>query len=74
MDPDDVGAAGSSIVLTARSGRAALKHQLEKLGYVYEKADLEPIYMRFLEWADEKKQISDDDLVSLIDSMETVSK
>lgn len=74
MDPDDVGASGSAIVLTARSGRAALKHQLEKLGYVYEKANLEPIYLRFLEWADEKKQISDDDLHALVENVEAVSK
>lgn len=74
MDPKDVGAAGSSIVLTARSGRAALKHRLENLGYVYEKAELEPIYLRFLEWADEKKQISDEDLLSLVETVETVSK
>lgn len=74
MDPDDVGASGSAIVLTARSGRAALKHQLEKLGYVYEKANLEPIYLRFLEWADEKKQISDDDLHALVENVEAISK
>lgn len=74
MDPKDVGAAGSSIVLTARSGRAALKHRLENLGYVFEKNDMEPIYLRFLEWADEKKQINDTDLLSLVESMETVSK
>ena len=74
MDPKDVGAAGSSIVLTARSGRAALKHRLEKLGFVYEKDDLEPVYLRFLEWADEKKQISDEDLLALVETVVTVSK
>ena len=74
MDPKDVGAAGSSIVLTARSGRAALKHRLENLGFTYEKEDLEPIYLRFLEWADEKKQISDGDLIALVENVETVSK
>ncbi|MDN5200700.1 2-isopropylmalate synthase [Fulvivirgaceae bacterium BMA10] len=66
IDPKDVGADGSSIVLTARSGRAALRHRLENLGYLFDKSDLEPIYMRFLEMADEKKQIEDEDLLSLI--------
>lgn len=74
MNPDDVGAAGSSIVLTARSGRAALKHRLDNLGYVFEKADLEPVYLKFLKWADEKKQISDDDLHALMENVEAVSK
>ncbi len=74
MDPKDVGASGSSIVLTARSGRAALKHRLENLGYAFDKNDLEPIYLKFLEWADEKKQINDEDLLSLLQTVEAVSK
>lgn len=66
IDPEDVGAGLSSIVLTARSGRAALCHRLENLGYVYPKAELELIYMQFLELADKKKRIEDEDLIFLM--------
>ncbi|CAN5470830.1 2-isopropylmalate synthase [soil metagenome] len=66
IDPEDVGAGASSIVLTARSGRAALCHRLANLGYVYPKAELELIYMQFLELADKKKRIEDEDLILLM--------
>jgi 2-isopropylmalate synthase len=73
IDPEDVGAGASSIVLTARSGRAALCHRLENLGYVYPKAELELIYMQFLELADKKKRVEDEDLI-LIMSKSQLSK
>jgi 2-isopropylmalate synthase len=66
IDPKDVGIKESSIVLTARSGRAALKHRLEVLGYRFEKEELAEIYYRFLELADKKKDIKDDDLRILV--------
>lgn len=66
IDPSVVGADDSSIVLTARSGRAALKHRLENLGYIYDKHDLETIYLRFLEMADERKRVEDEDLYELV--------
>ncbi len=62
IDPVEVGAHASSIVLTARSGRAALKHRLEVLGYTLSKEDLEPVYQKFLDLADTKKDIGDEDL------------
>ncbi len=62
IDPSDVGVKESAIVLTARSGRAALKHRLQLLGYEFESAELDEVYARFLELADKKKDISDDDL------------
>ena len=62
IDPQDVGIVESSIVLTARSGRAALKHRLEKLGYIMDQKKLDHIYQKFLIIADQKKQIEDDDL------------
>ncbi|TAJ14693.1 2-isopropylmalate synthase [Marinilabiliaceae bacterium JC017] len=68
IDPADVGVKESSIVLTARSGRAALKHRLQVLGYNYEGAELDNIYQKFLALADKKKDISDEDLDILIDS------
>ena len=56
----------SSIVLTARSGRHALKHRLALLGYKLDKTALDAIYKRFLDLADEIKQVNDKDLVSLM--------
>lgn len=66
IDPVEVGAHESSIVLTARSGRAALKHRLQVLGYVLDKAQLEEKYQQFLDLADQKKDIGDDDLENLM--------
>jgi 2-isopropylmalate synthase len=62
IDPADVGVKESAIVLTARSGRAALKHRLQLLGYEFETGELDEIYDRFLELADKKKDIGDEDL------------
>ena len=66
IDPRNVGAKPSRIVLTARSGKHALKYRLEKLGYVFEKEDLVLIYDKFLELADRKKQVDDNDLEILV--------
>jgi 2-isopropylmalate synthase len=62
IDPADVGVKESAIVLTARSGRAALKHRLQLLGYEFETTELDEIYNRFLEFADKKKDVGDEDL------------
>ena len=62
IDPEDVGVDQSSIILTARSGRAALKHHLKELGYTPEGEELDAIYQKFLELADRKKDISIRDL------------
>ena len=56
--PEDVGVDQSSIVLTARSGRAALKHHLKAIGYTPDNDELDAIYQRFLELADKKKDIT----------------
>ncbi|MDR6736372.1 2-isopropylmalate synthase [Sphingobacterium sp. 2149] len=64
--PEDVGLLEADIILTARSGRHALKHHLERLGFHLEKDDLADCYQRFLVLADEKKNICDDDLKSLV--------
>lgn len=68
IDPKDVGAEGSKILLTARSGRAALKHKLENLGYkIDSQKKLNLIYEKFLKLADKKKEvIKDRDLKILI--------
>ena len=66
ISPDQVGVPCSSIVLTARSGRAALKHRLELLGYQPSKTELDTIYENFLIVADEKKKVEDNDLLNLV--------
>lgn len=66
MNPEDVGLNHADIILTARSGRHALKHHLQRLDYNIEKINLDEVYERFLTLADEKKEISDDDLLSLM--------
>jgi 2-isopropylmalate synthase len=62
IDPVEVGIRESSIVLTARSGRAALNHRLELLGFKFEKDAIDEIYHRFLLLADKKKEINDEDI------------
>lgn len=66
INPADVGADSSSIVLTARSGRAALAHRIKNLGYSLSKLNLDELYNHFLELADAKKQIEDEDLLKLL--------
>jgi 2-isopropylmalate synthase len=66
MDPKDVGINESSILLTARSGRAALKHRLELLGFKLDKEKLDQVYDEFLKLADKKKEIRDDDIALLV--------
>ena len=66
IDPADVGAGTSQIVLTARSGHAALKHRLEELGYELEGEALDQVYEAFLNLADKKKEVYDEDLESLV--------
>jgi len=62
IDPVDVGADGSKIVLTARSGRSALAHRLRKLGYEFNRDDVDTLYGIFLKVADTKKEVNDEDL------------
>lgn len=66
IDPKDVGIDENSIVLTARSGRAALKHRLHILGVELDKEKLDKAYSDFLKLADRKKDINDDDILMLV--------
>ena len=66
IDPKDVGIDENSIVLTARSGRAALKHRLHNLGVELDKEKLDKAYSDFLKLADRKKDINDDDILMLV--------
>ena len=65
IDPKDVGIDDSAIVLTARSGRAALKHRLHILGMDLDQDKLDKVYEDFLKLADKKKDITDDDIIVL---------
>ena len=66
MDPKEVGIDDNAIVLTARSGRAALKHRLHILGIeMKDQEHLDKMYQKFLEMADKKKQLGDEDLLVL---------
>lgn len=65
IDPKDVGIDDNAIVLTARSGRAALKHRLQVLGVELEQERLNQVYEEFLKLADKKKEVNDDDVLLL---------
>jgi 2-isopropylmalate synthase len=67
MDPLDVGVNESSIVLTARSGRAALAYRAKKVGYELTKVQLDIVYVEFLKFADIKKEVMDDDIHQIIE-------
>jgi 2-isopropylmalate synthase len=65
INPEEVGAGGSKIVLTARSGRSALAHRFHKLGFQYTRNDIDILYVEFLKVADIKKEVADEDLHAL---------
>ncbi|GAB1855434.1 hypothetical protein MHTCC0001_02680 [Flavobacteriaceae bacterium MHTCC 0001] len=68
IDPKDVGVTESAIVLTARSGRAALAYRAKNVGYELTKLQLDEVYAKFLEFADKKKEIDDSDIHQIIES------
>ena len=67
MRPEDVGIRKHELVLTARSGRAALRHKLGEIGYELDKDKFERVYNRFINVADRKKEITSDDLISIVE-------
>lgn len=66
IDPQDVGVDTSRIVLTARSGRAALAYRYKNLGHNVSKVELDMLYQKFLEIADRKKEVNDEDLEEIL--------
>ena len=66
IDPIDVGVNQSAIILTARSGRAALAFRAKKIGYDLTKIQLDKVYNEFLKFADIKKEVTDNDLPQII--------
>ena len=73
INPKDVGIDDNAIILTARSGHAALRHRLETLGVEVDEEKLNDIYQRFLALADKKKDVTDDDILVLAGSGRTAS-
>jgi 2-isopropylmalate synthase len=65
INPEEVGADGSKIVLTARSGRSALAHRFQKLGFEFNRNDIDILYTEFLKVADKKKEVEEADLKEL---------
>jgi 2-isopropylmalate synthase len=68
IDPKDVGVTESAIVLTARSGRAALAYRAKNVGYELTKLQLDEVYTNFLSFADKKKEIDDNDIHQIIET------
>lgn len=66
INPKDVGIDENAILLTARSGRAALKNRLSLLGVNLDNGELDEVYQKFLDLADKKKDIKDDDILMLV--------
>ena len=68
IDPKDVGVNKSSIVLTARSGRAALAYRARNVGFELDKLQLDKVYKEFLKVADVQKEVRDEDIPKIIQS------
>jgi len=68
IDPKDIGVTESAIVLTARSGRAALAYRAKNVGYELTKLQLDDVYANFLSFADQKKEIDDNDIHEIIET------
>jgi 2-isopropylmalate synthase len=73
INPEEVGADTSRIVLTARSGRSALAHRFQKLGFEFDRNEVDFLYSEFLKVADNKKEVQDDDLNELADVLQKKS-
>jgi 2-isopropylmalate synthase len=65
ISPEEVGAEGSKIVLTARSGRSALAYRFQKLGYDFTRDDIDVLYEQFLAVADRQKEVEEENLHEL---------
>ncbi|GAA3512596.1 hypothetical protein GCM10022393_27980 [Aquimarina addita] len=69
IDPTEVGVTESAIVLTARSGRAALAYRAKKVGYELTKLQLDDVYKEFLTYADKKKEVLDEDIHQIMSTL-----
>jgi 2-isopropylmalate synthase len=71
--PEEVGADGSKIVLTARSGRSALAHRLHLLGFQFNRNEVDSLYAEFLKVADRKKEVENEDLQELAKQYQAIA-
>jgi 2-isopropylmalate synthase len=71
INPEEVGADSSKIVLTARSGRSALAYRFQKLGFQFDRNDVDVLYNEFVKVADSKKEVEDADLMSIAKSYQS---
>ena len=74
MNPEEVGVTESAIVLTARSGRAALAYRAKKIGYELTKIQLDSAYSNFLQVADQQKEVKDNDIHLIMKNINDISK
>lgn len=74
MNPEEVGVTESAIVLTARSGRAALAYRAKKIGYELTKLQLDKAYQTFLQFADKQKEVIDEDIHMIMKKVNKISK
>jgi 2-isopropylmalate synthase len=74
MDPEDVGVTESAIILTARSGRAALAYRAKNIGYELTKVQLDIAYDVFLTTADKQKEVKDEDIHNIMKEVSKASK
>lgn len=74
INPADVGVTESAIVLTARSGRAALAYRAKKIGYELTKLQLDTAYKTFLQFADRQKEVIDEDIHAIMKQVNKISK
>jgi 2-isopropylmalate synthase len=65
INPEEVGAEASRIILTARSGRSALAYRFQKMGFEFNRDDIDVLYELFLKVADSKKEVLEEDLLHL---------
>jgi len=72
INPEEVGAEQSKIILTARSGRSALAYRFQKLGYQYNRNDIDVLYDAFLKVADQKKEVQEDDLKQIANKYQSI--
>jgi 2-isopropylmalate synthase len=74
INPTDVGVSDSAIILTARSGRAALAYRAKKLGYELTKLQLDDVYEEFLEFADRLREVEDENIHQIMESCRNAVK
>jgi 2-isopropylmalate synthase len=74
INPEEVGVTESAIVLTARSGRAALAYRAKKIGYELTKVQLDKAYQTFLQFADRQKEVIDEDIHAIMKQINKISK